>query len=175
MIRSPFPWHCISFRMSPLFYYPIDTGHICRGRITASGGIGLSQVTLLESREKCEIKLTKPLKFLTGLCFINHRPRPISIGLYLLSPGRKDCLSEDPEGRKYVTTKPEVKAIFQLEQFWSGNIQVQNIMFGDAKHVIDFGRTSFGMTALYWTAIQAEYQTSYYYTYPCSVLVNSLT
>ena len=23
-------------------------------------------------------------------------------------PGRKDCISEDPEGRKYVTTKPEV-------------------------------------------------------------------
>jgi len=76
------------------------------------------QVTLLESREKCEIKLTKPLKFLTG---------------------RKDCISEDPEGRKYVTTKPEV----------------QNIMFGDARHLIDFGRTSFNMEALHWTAVQA--------------------
>jgi len=75
------------------------------------------QVTLLESREKCEIKLTKPLKFLVG---------------------RRDCISEDPLGRAYVTTKPEV----------------QNIMFGDAKHLIDFGRTSFGMDALHWTAVQ---------------------
>ena len=118
-------------------------------------------MTLLESREKCEIKLTKPLKFLTGLFFTNHRTRAILIGLYLLSPGRKDCLSEDPEGRKYVTTKPEVEAIFQLKSFLSEKIQVQNIMFGDAKHVIDFGRTSFGMTALYWTAIQVKYRTSY--------------
>ena len=119
-------------------------------------------MTLLESREKCEIKLTKPLKFLTGLSFTNQRTWPsITIGVYLIFPGRKDCLSEDPEGRKYVTTKPEVEAIFQLEQFRSEKIQVQNIMFGDAKHVIDFGRTSFGMTALYWTAIQAEYRTSY--------------
>ena len=47
----------------------------------------LFQVTLLESREACEIKLTKPLKFLTG---------------------RVDCVSDDPEGRGYVTTKPEV-------------------------------------------------------------------
>ena len=45
------------------------------------------QVTLIEGREKCEIKLTKPLKFLTG---------------------RKDCISDDPEGRGYVTTKEEV-------------------------------------------------------------------
>ena len=48
------------------------------------------QVTLLEGREKCEIKLTKPLKLLTG---------------------RKDCISDDPKGRKYVTTKPEVKQL----------------------------------------------------------------
>ena len=48
----------------------------------------LMQVTLLESREACEIKLTKPLKFLTG---------------------RVDCVSDDPEGRAYVTTKPEVR------------------------------------------------------------------
>ena len=34
--------------------------------------------------------------------------------------------------------------------------QVQNIMFGDAKHVIDFGRTSFGMEALHWTAVQVN-------------------
>ena len=27
-------------------------------------------------------------------------------------------------------------------------------MFGDAKQVIDFGRTSFGMEALHWTAVQ---------------------
>ena len=45
------------------------------------------QVTLLEGRDKCEIKLNKPLKFLTG---------------------RKDCISDDSEGRGYVTTKEEV-------------------------------------------------------------------
>ena len=45
------------------------------------------QVTLLESREKCEIKLTKPLKFQTG---------------------RGDCVSDDPEGRGYFTSKQEV-------------------------------------------------------------------
>lgn len=46
------------------------------------------QVTLLESRDACEIKLTKPLKFQTG---------------------RKDCVSDDPEGRGYITTQPEVR------------------------------------------------------------------
>ena len=45
------------------------------------------QITLLESREKCEVKLTKPLKFQTG---------------------RSDCVSDDPDGRQYVTTKTEV-------------------------------------------------------------------
>ena len=45
------------------------------------------QVTLLESRDKCEFKLTKPLKFLTG---------------------RADCISDNPEGRGYITTKAEV-------------------------------------------------------------------
>ena len=44
----------------------------------------------MEGRDKCEIKLTKPLKFLTG---------------------RKDCISDDPEGRGYVTTKDEVRPI----------------------------------------------------------------
>ena len=48
------------------------------------------KVTLLESREKCEIKLTKPLKFLTG---------------------RKDCISNDPKGRPYVIRKREVRKI----------------------------------------------------------------
>merc|ERR1711892_1541771 len=76
------------------------------------------QVTLLESREACEIKLTKPLKFLTG---------------------RSDCISEDPEGRGYVNTKPED----------------QNLMFGDAKHILDFGRDVFSMDAVRWTALQA--------------------
>ena len=42
---------------------------------------------MLESRDACEFKLTKPLKFVTG---------------------RKDCISDDPEGRAYVTTKHEV-------------------------------------------------------------------
>ena len=41
----------------------------------------------MEGRDKCEIKLTKPLKFMTG---------------------RKDCISDDPEGRGYVTYKAEV-------------------------------------------------------------------
>ena len=45
------------------------------------------QVTLLEGRDKCEFKLTKPLKFLTG---------------------RADCISDDPEGREYITSKAEV-------------------------------------------------------------------
>ena len=45
------------------------------------------QVTLLENREKCEIKLTKPLKFQTG---------------------RIDCISNDTEGRHYISPKPEV-------------------------------------------------------------------
>ena len=77
----------------------------------------LTQVTLLESRAKCEIKLTQPLKFLTG---------------------RKDCVSTDPQGRGYVAPMEEN----------------QNLMFGDAKHVIDFGKTDFGMDALHWTALQ---------------------
>merc|ERR1711892_50472 len=75
------------------------------------------QVTLLESREACEIKLTKPLKFQTG---------------------RKDCVSDDPEGRGYVTTQPEV----------------QPSMFGDADHVVDYGKEQFGIDALHWTALQ---------------------
>ena len=45
------------------------------------------QVTLLEGRDKCEFKLAKPLKFLTG---------------------RADCVSDDPEGRGYITSKAEV-------------------------------------------------------------------
>merc|ERR1712037_172902 len=43
------------------------------------------QVTLLEGRDKCEMKLTKPLKFRTG---------------------RRDCKTE--EDRKYVTQEHEV-------------------------------------------------------------------
>ena len=54
------------------------------------------QVTLIEGREKCEIKLTKPLKFKTG---------------------RKDCISDDPEGRAYVTTKKEVLIEIVLKHF----------------------------------------------------------
>ena len=47
---------------------------------------GRQQTALLESREACEIKLTKPFKFKTG---------------------RSDCVPPvpDPEGRGYVTTK----------------------------------------------------------------------
>ena len=44
-------------------------------------------MTLLEGRDKCEIKLTKPLKFLTG---------------------RKDCVPDQAEAPAYVTTKAEV-------------------------------------------------------------------
>jgi hypothetical protein len=46
------------------------------------------QVTLLESREACEVKLTAPLKFQTG---------------------RSDCVpdSNDPQGRKYAAAKAE--------------------------------------------------------------------
>jgi hypothetical protein len=47
----------------------------------------LRKVTLLEGRDKCEIKLTKPLKFLTG---------------------RKDCVPDQAEAPAYVTTKAEV-------------------------------------------------------------------
>ena len=43
------------------------------------------QVTLLEGRNECEIKLTKPLKFMTG---------------------RKDCITE--EDQTYITFKKEV-------------------------------------------------------------------
>ena len=43
------------------------------------------QVRLLESREKCEIKLTKPIKFMTG---------------------RKDCITD--RKRKYKTSNIEV-------------------------------------------------------------------
>ena len=44
---------------------------------------------MLESREACEMKLTKPMKFYTG---------------------RVDCISDDPQGRPYVTTHHEVKS-----------------------------------------------------------------
>ena len=45
----------------------------------------MHQVTLLEGRDKCEMKLTKPLKFRTG---------------------RRDCKTE--EDRKYATQEDEV-------------------------------------------------------------------
>jgi len=76
------------------------------------------QVTLLESREACEIKLTKPLKFQTG---------------------RSDCISEDPEGRLYISPKHEQ----------------HTLLLGDAKHAIDFGKNVFGMDAEHFTALQA--------------------
>ena len=44
------------------------------------------QITLLEGRDKCEFKITKPLKFMTG---------------------RADCIPEDLE-TPYVSTKEEV-------------------------------------------------------------------
>merc|ERR1719491_1693633 len=76
------------------------------------------QVTLLESREACEIKITKPLKFLSG---------------------RSDCMSDDPEGRGYVTHKPEA----------------QPRLFGDARHILDYGKDFSKMDAEHWTALQA--------------------
>ena len=91
------------------------------------------QVTLLESREACEIKLTKPLKFLTG---------------------RVDCVSDDPEGRGYVTTKHEVRLQKDINHFITVT-QVHNKMFGDAKHVIDFGKSEFGMDTVQWVALMA--------------------
>ena len=55
-------------------------------------------MTLLEGRDKCEMKLTKPLKFRTG---------------------RRDCKTE--EDRKYVTQQHEVgqAANFQIVVFFS--------------------------------------------------------
>merc|ERR1712226_1088145 len=76
------------------------------------------QVTLLESRDACEFKLTKPLKFVTG---------------------RKDCISDDPEGRAYVTTKHENHPK----------------LFGDGNHIIDYGRNMFNIDSEHWMALQA--------------------
>ena len=58
----------------------------------------MPQTSLLESREACEIKLTKPFKFKTG---------------------RSDCVPTvpDPEGRGYITTKPEVRQTIRLSSF----------------------------------------------------------
>merc|ERR1711963_814669 len=53
--------------------------------------------------------------------------------------GRSDCVSDDPEGRAYVTHKSEN----------------QPKMFGDAAHIVDYGRTDFGMDAEHWIALQA--------------------
>ena len=50
------------------------------------------QVTLLEGRDKCEIKLKKPMKF---------------------QYGRKDCIPTNPI-RPYETTKEEVVRICQI-------------------------------------------------------------
>jgi len=76
------------------------------------------QVTLLESREKCEIKLTKPLKFKTG---------------------RQDCVSDDPEGRAYVTTKDEN----------------QPRLMSTGHQIIDYGRDFFNMDAEHFAALMA--------------------
>lgn len=46
------------------------------------------QVTLLEGREACEIKLKSPLKFWSG---------------------RSDCVSSDENGRGYMAAKEEVQ------------------------------------------------------------------
>jgi len=74
------------------------------------------QVTLLESREKCEIKLTKPLKFKSG---------------------RQDCKSDDPEGRGYVTSKPES----------------QPRLMSTGNEIIDYGRNFFNMDAEHFAAL----------------------
>jgi len=74
------------------------------------------QVTLLESREKCEIKLTKPLKFKSG---------------------RQDCISDDPAGRGYVTSKPES----------------QPRLMSTGNQIIDYGRNFFNMDAEHFAAL----------------------
>ncbi len=52
----------------------------------------LAQITLLEGRDKCEFKLKKPLKFLTG---------------------RADCIPEDLD-TPYISTKEEVLTFYKV-------------------------------------------------------------
>jgi len=73
------------------------------------------QIRLLESREKCLIKLTKPLKFLTG---------------------RADCINTDGD---YKAAKEEV----------------QPRLYGDSRHIMDYGRDKFSMDPEHWIALQA--------------------
>ena len=63
-------------------------------------------------------------------------------------------MSNDVEGRGYVASKPEV-AINKYDQNNIITMQTQNLMFGDARHVIDFGKNEFGIAAVEWTALQA--------------------
>ena len=76
----------------------IGEGCLCVTKDKLCTSINIHQVTLLEGRDKCEMKLTKPLKFRTG---------------------RRDCKTE--EDRKYVTQQHEVgqAANFQIVVFFS--------------------------------------------------------
>ena len=93
------------------------------------------QVTLLEGREACEIKLTKPLKFMTG---------------------RSDCQPDptDPLQRTYVASKEEVGDGWK-KNFAIFVIQAKPRMFGDANHATDFFKNEFMMGAEHSVAIQA--------------------
>ena len=94
-------------------------------------------MTLLEGRSKCEMKLTKPLKFKTG---------------------RRDCKTE--EDRKYITQQHEVgqppspgqadikHPIFVL-------LQLHPNPWGDGRHLVDYGREAFRMDPEHWMALQA--------------------
>ena len=75
-------------------------------------------MTLLESREACEIKLTKPMKFYTG---------------------RVDCVSDDPDGRPYVTTKHEK----------------HSKLFAEANSIVDLGKSEFNLNPAPWLALMA--------------------
>ena len=62
-------------------------------------------MTLLESREKCEIKLTKPLKFLTGRRDCIKVPHPTD---------PKNDTFLDFIGKDFITYKKEVRKLPKL-------------------------------------------------------------
>ena len=86
-------------------------------------------MTLLEGRDKCEMKLTKPLKFRTG---------------------RRDCKTE--EDRKYVTQEDEV---FRIKFLHYCLLQFHPNTWGDGRHLVDYGREAFRMDPEHWIALQA--------------------
>ena len=88
------------------------------------------QVTLLEGRDKCEMRLTKPLKFRTG---------------------RRDC--KTGEDRKYVTQEDEVGLKGRKLSYFS--LQLHPNPWGDGRHLVDYGRKAFRMDPEHWMALQA--------------------